>query len=208
MEGGGGDDLYFVDSVGDVVVEADDSGEGSFAIASTDIAMTPSQTENSATQPSGAESGPFGRLVPGEHRSRSGDTVVASIDFTLGDNLEALLLVGNATIGTGNALGNMLSGNDRDNVLRGLDGDDALFGRAGNDVLFGGDGSDQLYGGSGRDTLAGGDGDDTYYYGSGQGDDTVVNADVYGEDVLYLNEASFDEFDFARIGDDMVATFN
>ncbi|AOL20695.1 RTX toxin [Xanthomonas citri pv. malvacearum str. GSPB1386] len=208
MEGGGGDDLYFVDSVGDVVVEADDSGEGSFAIASTDIAMTPSQTENSATQPSGAESGPFGRLVPGEHRSRSGDTVVASIDFTLGDNLEALLLVGNATIGTGNALGNMLSGNDRDNVLRGLDGDDALFGRAGNDVLFGGDGSDQLYGGSGRDTLAGGDGDDTYCYGSGQGDDTVVNADVYGEDVLYLNEASFDEFDFARIGDDMVATFN
>ncbi|CCF70020.1 hemolysin-type calcium-binding repeat family protein [Xanthomonas citri pv. punicae str. LMG 859] len=61
MEGGGGDDLYFVDSVGDVVVEADDSGEGSFAIASTDIAMTPSQTENSATQPSGAESGPGAR---------------------------------------------------------------------------------------------------------------------------------------------------
>ncbi len=208
MEGGGGDDLYFVDSVGDVVVETADSGEGSFAIANADIPMTPSQTENSATQLSGAESGPFGRLVPGEHRSRSGDTVVASIDFTLGDNLEALLLVGNATIGTGNALGNMLSGNDRDNILRGLDGDDALFGRAGDDVLFGGDGSDQLYGGSGRDTLVGGDGDDTYYYGSGQGDDTVVNADVYGEDVLYLNEASFDEFDFARIGDDMVATFN
>ncbi|WP_232350964.1 hypothetical protein, partial [Xanthomonas citri] len=67
MEGGGGDDLYFVDSVGDVVVETADSGEGSFAIANADIPMTPSQTENSATQLSGAESGPFGRLVPGEH---------------------------------------------------------------------------------------------------------------------------------------------
>uniref|UniRef100_UPI003F7CDF3E calcium-binding protein n=1 Tax=Xanthomonas sp. 0924 TaxID=2835534 RepID=UPI003F7CDF3E len=208
MQGGGGDDLYFVESVGDVVIETGDAGGGSFAQASVDTARVSADVGSDATVLSGMEPEPFGALVPGEHRSRSGDTVAASIDFTLGENLEALLMFGNAIFGTGNELDNMLSGNAHDNVLSGLDGYDSLFGGAGSDALYGGDGGDQLYGEDGDDTLAGGDGDDSYYYRVGQGHDTIVNVDAYGEDVLYLNEASFDQFSFTRTGDDMVATFS
>ncbi|CAH0134282.1 M10 family metallopeptidase [Pseudomonas brassicacearum] len=73
------------------------------------------------------------------------DTVRSSVTWTLGANLETLILTGSALLnGTGNALGNVLIGN------------------AGNNVLSGGAGRDTLDGGSGIDTLVGGTGNDTY----------------------------------------------
>ncbi|MFX9073466.1 hypothetical protein ABTN28_19700, partial [Acinetobacter baumannii] len=69
--------------------------------------------------------------APGQGR----DTVIASIDYTLGANVENLTLVGSAVEGTGNAAANTLVGNDGDNVLCGGAGDDTLYGGAGNDVL-------------------------------------------------------------------------
>ncbi|MBO1541531.1 M10 family metallopeptidase [Pseudomonas sp. OA65] len=73
------------------------------------------------------------------------DTVRSSVTWTLGANLENLILTGSALLnGTGNARGNVLIGN------------------AGNNVLNGGAGSDTLDGGSGIDTLVGGTGNDTY----------------------------------------------
>jgi serralysin len=73
------------------------------------------------------------------------DTVHASVDFTLGDNLENLVLTGTGNLkGTGNALDNQLTGN------------------AGKNVLNGGAGNDRLDGAGGVDTLVGGQGDDTY----------------------------------------------
>ena len=80
------------------------------------------------------------------------DTVQASINFTLGQYVEALTLTGTANLhGTGNALDNALTGNDGRNVLMGLAGDDSLSGGNGSDFLVGGAGNDALRGGSGND---------------------------------------------------------
>ncbi|TPQ48782.1 furin, partial [Prosthecomicrobium hirschii] len=66
------------------------------------------------------------------------DTVNASVTYTLGDNVENLILTGTAAInGTGNGLDNVLTGNSGANQLDGQDGDDVLSGAAGNDTLTG-----------------------------------------------------------------------
>ncbi|MFO0018089.1 MAG: beta strand repeat-containing protein, partial [Synechococcaceae cyanobacterium] len=71
------------------------------------------------------------------------DTVESSVTYTLGANLDNLILTGTAAInGTGNALNNTLTGNTADNILTGGDGNDTLDGRSGNDTLIGGTGND------------------------------------------------------------------
>lgn len=99
-----------------------------------------------------------------ENQSEGNDKVISSINYTLGDHLEALTLTGNENLnGTGNNLNNILTGNDGNNILMGLAGNDILYGGAGNDTLDGGAGADILDGGAGADILIGGLGDDIYY---------------------------------------------
>src|SRR3546814_16676123 len=67
------------------------------------------------------------------------DTVRAAIDWTLGAHLENLTLIGDDDLaGTGNAVGNVITGTTDDNHLIGGDGSDTLTGRAGADLLPGG----------------------------------------------------------------------
>ena len=91
------------------------------------------------------------------------DTVISSIDYLLGANIENLKLIGAAAInGTGNDLNNIVTGNDGNNILEGGLGLDALYGGAGNDILIAGNPmlavnnepllSDHLEGGAGNDT--------------------------------------------------------
>ncbi|MEP0888449.1 calcium-binding protein [Leptolyngbya sp. PL-A3] len=99
------------------------------------------------------------------------DTVESSFTYTLGNNLENLILLeGSGPInGTGNELDNVIRGNSEANVLRGL---------LGNDTLEGGGGADSLDGGEGSDTMVGGDGNDTYVVNIES--DVVVEANATG----------------------------
>ncbi len=85
------------------------------------------------------------------------DTVLAGISYTLGANLENLILSGSSGLGgTGNTGNNLLTGNAAANSLSGGSGNDTLRGAGGNDVLNGGSGSDTFWratASDGRDTI-------------------------------------------------------
>jgi Ca2+-binding RTX toxin-like protein len=83
------------------------------------------------------------------------DTVVASVDWVLGRDLEDLVLAGDARSGTGNATANRITGNAAANILSGGAGADTLAGGAGND-LYRADRGDVVIeaDGEGQDTVA------------------------------------------------------
>jgi Ca2+-binding RTX toxin-like protein len=69
--------------------------------------------------------------------SGGADTVESSVTFTLGSNVEDLILTGAGAInGTGNALANELTRNAAANVLNGGTGADTMAGGAGVDTYF------------------------------------------------------------------------
>jgi Ca2+-binding RTX toxin-like protein len=111
------------------------------------------------------------------------DTVNASISYTLGAEVERLVLLGVSNLnGSGNGLDNVITGNGGDNVLNGFAGSDTLVGGFGNDELYGGADSDALFGGSGNDVLHGGPGADEMFGGADNDTYYVDNAgDVVNE---------------------------
>ena len=80
------------------------------------------------------------------------DTVRTTVSYTLGANVERLVLEGSGDLnGTGNALANVLTGNAGANHLQGMGGADNLYGGDGADIIDGGGGNDILAGGLGAD---------------------------------------------------------
>ncbi|MES2243540.1 MAG: calcium-binding protein [Pseudomonadota bacterium] len=78
-----------------------------------------------------------------EWADEGADTVEASVTYTLGANVENLILTGTAAIdGSGNELNNVLQGNIAANTLTAGAGNDTLNGRLGLDILIGGLGND------------------------------------------------------------------
>jgi Ca2+-binding RTX toxin-like protein len=117
------------------------------------------------------------------------DTVKSSVDFTIKDSqeIETLILSGDASSGVGNKLANAISfagdtgnflllfGNGGNDTLTGAGGNDTLDGGEGNDALDGGNtgvGEDELLGGAGNDALKGGNGNDLL--DGGIGNDTMA----------------------------------
>jgi Ca2+-binding RTX toxin-like protein len=93
-----------------------------------------------------------------ENAGEGTDTVESWISYTLGNNVENLMLAGTSALnGTGNSVNNVLTGNSAVNTLTG---------NAGNDTLDGG---------TGNDSLVGGTGSDTYVYRSTDGQDTITD---------------------------------
>jgi len=92
------------------------------------------------------------------------DTAYASINYVLAGNVEALVLTGNASIGTGNYLNNSISGTVASNLIDG---------------------------GAGQDSLAGLGGDDTFVFQAGEaGGDVVIdfegNGNGAGDSLMFM----------------------
>ena len=131
--------------------------------------------------------------VVSEQSSSGRDVVYSTIDYTLGFQVEDLVLLGSTAIdGTGNNAANLIGGNNASNTINGQNGDDTLIGEGGddtlnggldNDSLFGDDGNDVLNGGFGDDHMEGGAGDDIYFIDSLA--DEVVELAGAGTDIVY-----------------------
>lgn len=127
-----------------------------------------------------------------EAAGEGNDLVRSNVSFTLGANVERLILTGAGAIsGTGNALTNGITGNAAANTLRG---------EGGNDVISGGGGGDSIYGGAGSDRLTGGVGADNFYF------DTALHATANVDriidfssvnDSIYLDMSVFSEISAA-----------
>ncbi|MDY0870629.1 DUF4214 domain-containing protein [Dongia rigui] len=119
------------------------------------------------------------------------DTVKTAIAYTLGANVENLVLTGSANVsGTGNALDNQLTGN------------------AGINTLDGGAGNDVLDGGAGNDTLVGGAGADEFRFGRGGGNDVVDSYDTDGaaDKLAILAGVDTDQLWFTQSGNDLIVS--
>jgi Ca2+-binding RTX toxin-like protein len=126
-----------------------------------------------------------------EKAGEGGDTVRSIVSFSLGANLENLVLTGaGAVTGTGNSGDNNLTGNSAGNVLSGGAGSDVLDGSAGNDTLIGGEGAD------------------TYLFGRDDGADLIANGDMDGaaDTLLFGAGIAEDQLWFARSGSDLVVS--
>ncbi|MHA4870661.1 hypothetical protein ACXZ1M_23505 [Duganella sp. PWIR1] len=113
------------------------------------------------------------------------DKVVTGLaSYTLAAQVEILEFNGSvAFTGTGNDLGNLISGGALGDKLSGMGGGDALSGGAGADTLDGGAGNDALFGGTGNDSLLGGADDDLLNAGTGV---DVADGGTGENDVLEL----------------------
>lgn len=120
------------------------------------------------------------------------DKVRSSISFTLGANIEDLVLTGSAAInGTGNEMNNVLTGNSAGNTLQGETGNDRLNGKEGADILIGGSGND------------------VYFFGRNYGMDTLIDHDSAPgnvDTVRFLPGISADQIWFQRAGNNLEAS--
>jgi Ca2+-binding RTX toxin-like protein len=126
------------------------------------------------------------------------DTVISTVSFTLGANVENLIFDGNGNLaGTGNGLANTIIGN------------------SGNNTLSGGGGADHITGGAGNDTMSGGAADDVFLFGASFGHDTITDFDANptgGQDHIDLTALGIHAADFAAhvvitdLGADMLVT--
>jgi len=159
LAGGLGNDLYIV-TAGSTVSELANEGVDTVQVGSSyalganfenlvltgtgDLSGTGNALDNLLTGNSGANVltggagndtyvvGQAGDVVV-EAAGQGTDTVRSSISYTLGADVENLVLLAGAGTASGNALNNQLTGNEANNVLDGGAGNDTMTGGAGND---------------------------------------------------------------------------
>jgi Ca2+-binding RTX toxin-like protein len=116
------------------------------------------------------------------------DTVRATADFILPNNVERLFLSGGARLGEGNALDNTIIGSGGSDTLRGHGGADIVRGGTGRDTIAGGAGDDLIDGGLGKDIMAGNSGRDVFQFRTGDTAATRALADTITDFNQSLNE--------------------
>ena len=165
LVGGAGDDTYIVSNASDLVSEASSAGTdlvktsvsftlatnlenltllGSSALVGTGNSVANVLTDNGAADTLVGGAGDDTYIVSNasdlvsEASSAGTDLVETSLNYTLGANLENLILTGSSNLsGTGNTLANIITGNTGDDILDGGVGTDTLIGNStwGNDTF-------------------------------------------------------------------------
>lgn len=118
-----------------------------------------------------------------EYNGHGVDTVLSSIDYSLGDNLENLELQGKENL---NATGNIY-----DNIIKGNSGDNIIEGKTGND------------------TLSGGLGNDTYVFNLGDGIDTIYETGAnhsYTDKIVFGEGITLENLIFKKTGHDLIVS--
>ncbi len=116
LNGGGGDDTL-VGGIGNDTLDGGTGNNTLFGGVGDDTYVVASTTN-----------------IITENLGEGTDVVKASINYTLGANIENLTLTGSAISGVGNSLSNLITGNGGNNTLDGgIGGVDTLAGGAGND---------------------------------------------------------------------------
>lgn len=174
MRGGAGDELYVVDSIGDVVIEG--AGRGIDTVRTSLDYVLGKHVEDLILT---GRSDSFGK----------GNGLANTILGNAGDN--TLDGAGGADMLSGGSGADSLFGGIGGDLLDGGAGDDTASGGGGNDSLNGGGGNDSLVGGSGHDTIDGGPGADTLEGGAGNdlymvdsAHDVVIERVSAGEDTV------------------------
>ncbi|MFT3858428.1 MAG: calcium-binding protein [Aquabacterium sp.] len=99
-----------------------------------------------------------------------------------------------------------------DDGLWGGSSNEAFHGGAGKDVMAGMDGDDTLYGDAGDDWMGGGSGSDTYYFGRGDGFDTITagpfDADGSQDRLILGTDVAPGDISFTQSGSDLILSIN
>ncbi|MBV7569892.1 S-layer family protein [Pseudomonas sp. PDM27] len=201
MTGGDGSDLYYVDNIGDVVIETN-------ATASTGGSDTVYSFLSAYTLGANIEKG---RILNTGVATLTGNSLNNTLYSGVGNNVlngstgidsasylyatsavtvSLAVTTAQATIGSGAdtliAIEN-LTGSNYNDTLTGNAAANLLTGGAGNDTLAGGAGNDVFNGGTGLDRMTGGDGSDAYHVDNA-GDvviETNTTASTGGSDTVY-----------------------
>ncbi|VVT12632.1 calcium-binding protein [Erythrobacter sp. EC-HK427] len=194
MTGGAGNDNYFVDNLGDVVIEFADEGTDfvrSFVdftlgenIELLRLALTASVGNGNALDNTIVTAGGAATL-----RGFDGNDNIRGSQFN--DIIQG---------GRGNDTINGLSGADTidggsgDDEIKGSNGDDIIDGGTGNDTIFGGKDNDTITGGAGLDTMRGDIGADIFVFDDGHFSgltastaDTITDFDQAENDTIDLS---------------------
>lgn len=180
MAGYGGDDIYFVDSLDDIVREEANGGNDTVVLLSRDLKVRKiANVENIIyADESTPQPGDGGDETP----PSVGDNTMTSIifggsgndtldggagdDTIFGQGGDDLITGGRDSLASRD-INNTIDVADLEDQTESDDGNDTLFGGGGNDTILGGQGNDILDGGDGDDTLSGQDGIDIFRGGAG-----------------------------------------
>ncbi|WP_246504947.1 hypothetical protein [Microvirga antarctica] len=176
MDGGEGSDVYYVDDVGDVIIEQGVQGRDT-VYTSINYSLTSQGLDDAIATGTSAVS------LTGNtnNNALTGNASANTLDGGAGSD----------TLDGGSGNDSLLGGSEADSLLGG-DGNDTLNGGTGADTLDGGSQNDSLMGGTGNDMLRGGDGTDTFDYTAGNtvagatGVDTMIGGN--GDDTYYIDD--------------------